>query len=416
MNVARRSLVAATALVALTLAACSSSGAGSHSSAPGSNSSSPPLKLALIGPFSGSATASSEGGLPKILDAWAQATNKAGGINGHNVQTVVMDIGSATDGGLTAVKSAITQDHVAAIVDFDTNDATWIPYAAQQSVPVIPGSAGLGSLLSDDVFPVLTSPLALSYALVAEAKTYGTKVAIGYAAEIAGGEEEVTLSKTFGAGLGVNVVVASKLPSSAPDYTAFCQQVKQSGATSYTLAFAAATAKKITDQCYQQGVRIPQVLIGPAVPPSWISDPAFKGDIAVDGVAPFFDTSVAGVAQYRSALQQYEPSITHSSFDTSGGAFAWAAAQMFTAGAKAATGTAPSDIQRGLFTVKNGTLGGLIAPVSYTSGKTTTVDCWFTWQMGSGALETGPSGTKPSCAPAATLAVIEQAVLKQLGK
>jgi len=152
------------------------------------------------------------------------------------------------------------------------------------------------------------------------------------------------------------------------------------------------------------------------VPPSWISDPAFKGDIAVDGVAPFFDTSVAGVAQYRSALQQYEPSITHSSFDTSGGAFAWAAAQMFTAGAKAATGTAPSDIQRGLFTVKNGTLGGLIAPVSYTSGKTTTVDCWFTWQMGSGALETGPSGTKPSCAPAATLAVIEQAVLKQLGK
>jgi len=211
------------------------------------------------------------------------------------------------------VKSAITQDHVAAIVDFDTNDATWIPYAAQQSVPVIPGSAGLGSLLSDDVFPVLTSPLALSYALVAEAKTYGTKVAIGYAAEIAGGEEEVTLSKTFGAGLGVNVVVASKLPSSAPDYTAFCQQVKQSGATSYTLAFAAATAKKITDQCYQQGVRIPQVLIGPAVPPSWISDPAFKGDIAVDGVAPFFDTSVAGVAQYRSALQQYEPSITHSS-------------------------------------------------------------------------------------------------------
>src|SRR5258708_363166 len=263
MNVARRSLVAATALVALTLAACSSSGAGSHSSAPGSNSSSPPLKLALIGPFSGSATASSEGGLPKILDAWAQATNKAGGINGHNVQTVVMDIGPATDGGLTAVKSAITQDHVAAIVDFDTNDATWIPYAAQQSVPVIPGSAGLGSLLSDDVFPVLTSPLALSYALVAEAKTYGTKVAIGYAAEIAGASEEVTLSKTFGAGLGVNVVVASKLPSSAPASTAFCQQVKQSGATSYTLAFAAATAKKITDQCYQQGGRIPQVLIGP---------------------------------------------------------------------------------------------------------------------------------------------------------
>jgi len=263
---------------------------------------------------------------------------------------------------------------------------------------------------------VVASPLALSYALAAESKNYGTKLAVGYAAEIASAAQIVTLLQIFGRALGVHVVVAAKLSSSEPDYTAFCQQVKQSGATSYILSFATATTQKISDQCYQQGVRIPQLLQGPLVPPAWTSDPAFANDLAVDGIAPFFDSSVPGVAQYRSALQKYAPSIPGSSFDNSAGAFAWAAAQMFAAGAKAASGATATDLTRGLATIKGATLDGLIAPVTYTAGKTTALNCWFTWKVGSGKLQQSAQGTGSSCAPAAVLGPVEQAFLKSIGK
>lgn len=410
----RRKLAAAVALVPLAVGACSSSSHGTQFPQAAGSGTRSQLSLGVIGTFSGVGS-STLGGIPKIVDAWAQTTNAAGGINGRSVEVIVKDIGASAVGGLTAAQSVVDQDHVAAIIDFDTNDPTWIPYAAQHSVPVIPGTASLGSLLSPDVFPVVASPLALAYAIAAESKTYGDNVAVGYAAEIASATQIVALLKTFAGGLGLTVSVAAKLSSTAPDYTAFCQQVKQSGATSYTLVFPTATARQISDQCYQQGIRLPQLLQGPLVPPGWTSDPAFINDLAVDGVAPFFDRSVPGVAQYRAALKKYDPSLLGSPLDNSAGAFAWAATQMFAVGAKAASGSTPTDIAQGLATVRDQTLGGLIAPVTYTAGKTTAINCWFTWKVGSGKLE--PSArSSASCAPVALMNSVEQVFLKSLGK
>jgi ABC-type branched-subunit amino acid transport system substrate-binding protein len=80
---------AVAAACAVVLAACSSSatsssGNGSNASSAGSTSGGDVVKLMAIGPFSGS-TAYNFPGIPKVLSAYFNQLNAAGGINGHKV-------------------------------------------------------------------------------------------------------------------------------------------------------------------------------------------------------------------------------------------------------------------------------------------------------------------------------------------
>src|SRR5690348_6282594 len=80
---------AVAAACAVVLAACSSSatsssGNGSNASSAGSTSGGDVVKLMAVGPFSGS-TAYNFPGIPKVLSAYFNQLNAAGGINGHKV-------------------------------------------------------------------------------------------------------------------------------------------------------------------------------------------------------------------------------------------------------------------------------------------------------------------------------------------
>ncbi|WP_040690264.1 ABC transporter substrate-binding protein [Nocardia vinacea] len=400
----RFSTIVATCALALSAAACgssSSSGGGS----PGE------IVIGNIGAYSG-AFASTSGFVPQVIDAWAESVNAAGGLNGHKVRVITKDVGMTTGAGVTAVQELINKEHVTAILDFDPSDTTWVRLAAAKSVPVIAAFSSLGSLLSPNVFSIVTSPIALAYGAAAEARKLGDKIGIAYAAESAEGGQIVAMMQTFGDGLGLTLATAVKLSSSAADYTVFCQQLRDSGANSYFLGFATATAQKITDQCFQQGVRIPQLLSGPVAVPAWKTDAAYDGSPVIDGVAPFFDTSVPGQKAYRDALGKYAPSLVESS---STGTFVWAAAQLIaTVVPTISTEITPESLQNALYSVKDETLGGLVPPVTFTKGQTSTVNCYFVWKV-SGGNYTAPNGTSSTCAPAAAIAPVESAAVKAAG-
>src|ERR1700722_1914284 len=90
----RITVLAGMCAVALTAAACSSSGTAGPASG-SSSSSGAAVLIGNIGAFSG-ALGSNEGGIPDAADVWAWSVNASGGRNGHHVRGFTKDIGNET--------------------------------------------------------------------------------------------------------------------------------------------------------------------------------------------------------------------------------------------------------------------------------------------------------------------------------
>jgi branched-chain amino acid transport system substrate-binding protein len=382
------------------LTACSSSGKSSgKSSGPGSE-----ITVGAIGAFSGP-FASSQGGIAKVLAAWASTVNAAGGINGHQVKVIAKDAGTATGANLTAAKELIGKNHAVAIIDTDSTDAAWLQYASAQKVPVILGYPSIAGVADANAFPITPSPFAIGYGYMATAKTYGASAGLAYCAENC--SQEAALFQALAKPAGVSLEVSLKASSTAPDYTAVCQAFKDKGVGSYVLGFGGAAVTRITDTCYRQGLRAPQIVSGFNSDPTWKTDKAFDGSVAVDGVAPFFDSNSPGQKTYRAALSKYASGIVGQSTDNSWSAFAWSSAQLFAAAARTTTGAiTAASIASGFYALKDETLGGMVQALNYAKGKPTNLTCYFIWKISGGTLVAGPGGDQPTCVSPATLAPI----------
>jgi branched-chain amino acid transport system substrate-binding protein len=329
--------------------------------------------------------------------------NAAGGINGHKVNVISKDAGVAPGANLTGAKELITQDHVAAIIDMDATDAAWLPYASAQKVPVILGYPSVTGVVDADAFPIMGSPYAIGYALLSTGKSFGTKMGLVYCAE--GCSSVATLYQAFSKPAGVSFPVLEQASSTAPDYTAVCQSLKDESVGSYILQFGGAAATEITNTCYQQGLHTPQVLEGPNAVVSWKTDTAFDNDPVVDGVTPYFESATPAQQAYRAALAKYASSIPGSTLDDSWSAFAWLGGELFQAAAKNATGSiTAASVTAAMYTLKNETLGGMVQPLNYVKGKPTSLNCYYTWKISNGSFVTDANSNTPTCVPAATLA------------
>ena len=137
------------------VAGCSSSGSNSKP-ASGSSSGGPaskePIVIGSIGEFSGQAASSTANNL-KVLKAWADSVNKAGGLDGHPVHLITKDLGDNVAGGLAAVKELVEQDHVVALVhEIDSGDGTWASYVQSKGIPVIGGTIVSPTFATNSMF------------------------------------------------------------------------------------------------------------------------------------------------------------------------------------------------------------------------------------------------------------------------
>jgi branched-chain amino acid transport system substrate-binding protein len=391
---------------ALAIAACS----GSSSSRPASSGSAGDVTIGVIGDFSGN-VASTSAAKPQVVQAWADTVNAKGGLDGHQVHLVTTDVGTTTGAGLRAAQQLITQDHALAILDFNSTDNTWITYAATKGVPVIVGNSTVGSLLTPDAFPVVPSVFTTAYAFAAMSKAYGGKLGIGYCAESPTCGQGLSLIQTFGGPLGVKMAVAAKLSASSPDYTAFCQQLKDAGVTSYWTAVDSATSAKISDQCYQQGVHVPLLLNGGDAIAKWKTDPAYEDASVYDIAAPYFDTAIPAVRAYREVLAKTTSGVVGTTLDNTATEAAWAAGQLLSAAAPKVSGAlTAASLKDALYSLHGETLGGLTAPLTYNRSKPTSVNCYFVWKVSGGQFAEPDSA--PQCAPDSAIAPVVAAVLK----
>lgn len=400
----------ASILMLATLAACSSSKAGTTSGPSGAASSKSAIVIGNIGSYTGPESASI-GPAESVIKAWATDLNANGGINGHPVKLIVLDDGGNPTTALSDAKELV-QDNVVAIVgEISLVDTAWASVAEAAGVPVIGGQPFTDPFLTNaDFFPSGSNGLARTYGEVAAAKNLGGKFDFLYCVESPVCAQAVPEYKLFASDLGITIPVTQSISGSAPSYTAPCLAVKNSGAQSYQVAEADSVALRIAEACSAEGVTAKFIGTAGVIGPDWLPVPSTAGDVNIDLDIPFFVDSTPATKAYHALLTKY------SLGDSSGadGTYGYIGAQLFEAAAKAVPAGAAvtsQSLKTALYAMKGETLGGLTPPLTFKKGAPTLINCWYVDTIENKQWTT-PEGLTPACAPAASIAA---AAVKILG-
>ena len=410
--------VTALALAALTAAGCSSSSSTStstpastatsaaastsSSAAASSSASGTPFTVGALGTFTGVASGSTADGKTVFQD-WVDATNDAGGINGHPVKAFILDDQNNPATALTNAQQLVQQDHVQVIFDLSDNlesafakvvDTAKVPVLGQSESPVLGTDPNFYST-GTTVEPLIWGELkAASVAKV-------SKISALYCAEIASCAETVPLFTQLGPTVGVSLAYSAKVSSTASSYTAQCLGSKGAGANGVTVGAASDVALRVAENCAAQGYKPIWVSTAGEMTTPWLQQPAVNGAVGNTQEVPWFDNSIPATQAMQAAFAKYSPGLTTGAAFGATATIGWAAGTVFATVAKTASLTPSSsqtDVIAALDTVKNDTFGGLTPPLTYTAGKAAQVPCSFVAGISNGKW-TEPIGLKTVCMP-----------------
>jgi branched-chain amino acid transport system substrate-binding protein len=406
---ARRGAPLAVLLIvtAAVLAGCSSAGsqgtgAAQESGSPASVTSQSAIPVGVIGSYSGPEASNVAPSRPTI-EAWADSVNAAGGINGRKIRLFVDDDQGNVQTSVQMVKQLIQGDHVVALVAeaSSSGDAAWASYVTKAGIPVVGGiTQDVPFITSPDFFASAGNLIASFYGTASVAAQDGSRYGELYCAEITACAGVLPILDAVGKRTGVKIVYSNSAAAASPDYTADCVGLKNAGVQSYGLALASTVLRRVHDQCVQQGLNAP-VIVTNAIDSSFLADPSFNGTQLVEAVHPFWDDSTPAGKAMHAALARYAPSVGSAAMPLNGQvSLAWGAGLLFEAAVKAAGPgpVTPASIKRGLYSLKADTLGGFTAPLTFTPGKPTLINCYYTFVIKDGNFTT-PDGLGPKFAP-----------------
>jgi branched-chain amino acid transport system substrate-binding protein len=426
VNIKRLSpvVLAATCVVALGACGSSSGGGGSSSTATSSSAAAAatvasstakgaPIVVGSVCSCSG-LHASATARVKDVSVAWADAVNARGGINGHPVKMIVKDDGSDPAQALKIVKDLVQNQHVMAIVGDDSLvDQAWAPYVASTGVPVVGGFSFEA--------PFVTNPSFFASGTQVPVATLGTmtlakqagkkKMGILYCAETPACAQFDPIGKGSAKLVGLGYT-SGKVSATAPSYTAPCLAMKSAGADALFVVHNGAVVQRIVDGCAEQGYRPLQVAQMNAVEPGWLKDPNFEGAVLSSPTALYSDAAQAAVKEMLDALDKYAPGLRDSAGFNPNVIYPWTAGKLFEAAATSAAikpTSTPADVKKGLYGLKNETLGGLTPPLNFTAGQPAFVPCYFTVGLQGGKF-VPRNGDKPTCPPAAQLTALATAL------
>jgi branched-chain amino acid transport system substrate-binding protein len=412
-------IIAVLGSAALTMVALSACGSSSNKTRPAASTSAsrsggttstpsisgPAITLGTICSCSGPHAASfSNNG--KVVKAWASSVNAAGGLNGHPVKVIMHDDAGDPARALEAAKQLVA-DHVIAIVgETSTADQAFASYVTAAGIPVVGGlDAEAPFLTNPDFYPSGTQILVTTVSQGALAKAAGkTHLGIAYCAESPVCAQIDPLGKAAAALYGLKYS-SQKISATAPSYAAPCLQFKNAGVDALYVVDDSAIVTRFVDACAQQGYKPLVVAEGASFEPAALKDPTQDGSLATAQNANPYDTSLPAVAAFQAALKKYVPGVVGGPSFSFSLMFPWAGAELFETAAKASgltPSSTPADVKKGLYALRNETLGGLAPPLTFTPGKPAFVPCYFTEKIQGGTVAS-TNGDKPVCLGAAQL-------------
>lgn len=402
-----RSAVVAVVLV-LAISGCAS-GSRSASSSTTTSSGGTAIKVGVIcscsGPYGSTFIAAED-----VYKSWVNATNAAGGIDGHRVDLVLED-DAATPGTSEADIQTLISDHVAAILDESVVDQVWATTVQQAGIPIVGGNASESSFVTNsDFYPQGTTSDAASYALVATIKAAGARrFGFLYCAEVASCQQSISLFEAAATKLGMKDVYNGEVAATAPNYTAQCLAAEQDHAQALLVGGAPTTNLRIAENCLQQNYEPIYADQGEGIGPVEQDAPGLSKNLYVPYEDIPYWSDTAETTAMNAAIDKYYPGLRNEATEyTQLAAAAWPAGLELAAAVKAsgvgASGTVTAaDVTRGLDTFKGNTLGGATPPLTFTAGQPHPVDCWFlgrdqggSWKLLDNAQVTCKNGTASS--------------------
>jgi branched-chain amino acid transport system substrate-binding protein len=386
------------AVLALALAACSSTKSPNGSSATGSA-----VNIGLICSCTGG-LASSMSSSPATYEAWASEVNAHGGINGHRVNVISMNDALNPGTALTEAHKLIDVDHVVALVDSSTEDASWASYASQKGVPIVGGDAQSTLQLTDaDLYPAgeTIDGFFVTYAYAAK-RVGATNIGNLYCAESPSCAQAVTLLRSTAKALNLTVGYVTEISASQPSYTAACLAAKQAGVTGLLVGEAVATVQVVAQQCSAQGYNPYYIEGDGAIAKSFTNAPGLEDHfIGFEQDVPFFLNNTAGTKLMNDSLKKYAPSVLSSPNYGEENTQMWVSGLLFQEAAKKSNAgkngpITSAEIVNGLHQISNDTLGGMAPPLTFKAGQPNPVHCWF-WVSIQNHTFTAPSGATPIC-------------------
>ena len=353
----------------------------------------------LLGPVVGSGRTG--------LAVWARDVNARGGIACHPVQVYAEDDASDAAKSSQDVQDLVQHRRAVALV------GNFVPISIagfRSGVESMKVPAVGGDLVSPDwnqsqwLFPQGASVGGQVYGGFKQAVQQGhTKLGILYCVEASvctnGYNEATKGGKAKKA--GASVVYAAQVSLTSNDYTAQCQGAKNAGADVLGLSVDGSAMGRITRSCAAIGYRPALVTVSGAIGAAQSSDSNLQQDtLAIASpVAPWTERANAAERAYAEAMRRYAPNQQADGPSSA----AWASGKLL----EAALGKVAVDARKGPVTtslvlkglglIRNETLGGLTAPISFTAGKPTPEsNCTFFMLLKPGGW-TAPRGSAVQC-------------------
>jgi branched-chain amino acid transport system substrate-binding protein len=352
-----------------------------------------PIVIAEVGDFSsviGSALAPSR----DALQAWVKMINKQGGLDGHPVKLLVGDDGGDSAKSLELAKDFVEHQGAVALVNYVGSAVSTIAaYAEKQKVPVIGGLPDQTWFESWATFPTQPPQSAYGYAqakIAADLKL--RKAAALYCSEAPLCHD---VEKGFVGNapkVKVDVVYEAAISIVQPDFTAECLKAKDEGAKMLLAVTDGNSITRLAESCDRQNYQPTFFNLSPTTEQA--SQSELDGMVAVLRDFPWFLTSG------NPALVEYGKATAGQKrqFQT---AIGWSAAKLLQRAAQHLSATPTSDdLFDGLWSLQNETLGGLVAPLTFTKMQPPTPgNCAFLAKVKSGKW-TAPDGVElQGCMP-----------------
>ena len=341
-----------------------------------------PFVIGTVGTVSGPAGNALK---PQVdgLQAWVKWTNDRGGVKGHPVNLIAAD-----DGGDTARHRALVQEFVErrGVMAFVNNTEVLtgqgsIEYLSGKGIPLIGSDTGSDWFNTNpNYFPQAPSGSRLilgmlgasAHLMVPEGKR---KLGIITCTEAQVCREADRIWSEQAAAYGFEVVYRGKGSVAQPDFTAECLAARSAGVQVMILAIPGSGMRRIAASCVRQGIKFTYSLAAPDVKAEMAEDPNFNNSAFVGFHGfPWTVRSTPATAEFQDVIAKYLR-IAPSAPTTLG----WISGKLFEKVASTVTG-APSTraVLEGLWTIKNDSLGGLTAPLTYTKGQPAQMPiCWF---------------------------------------
>lgn len=332
-----------------------------------------PVVLASVGTTSGPLGAALA---PMLQGAqlWVKWSNSRGGVNGHPVILLLYDDGADPARHRSQVQEAVEQKGAIAFLNNlePVAGEPSVGYIESKRVPVIGMTGGEGwALRSPMYFPqkstgkgyYLLLPRLFAKQVVPRGITqWGSLVCVE-------GQACRDLADSFASEsshLGYKMVYQGQTSLAQPDFTAQCLAAQNAGAKALFLVLDVASMERVASACARQGFKPLFLPYGPQVDNKIKDNPAFDGAVGATLVFPWFQAGTPARDEFHEAMRAFGGNLSP------GGGIAegWVSGKLFE---RAATGLAepPSSAQllAGLWKVKDDTLGGLTANLTFIENK-----------------------------------------------